>query len=229
MGPASRESRDIIAPMVCDNIKLPTQDAVKEACEYFDADDETKIIEPALTDLFAKYPNNTCEAQVFLKVVTLNNLYATRIPTRAPGSPNVFDVAHCIPRLAVDQALKEGSLQIVNTISTAQFPGKKSINRFSFATKYASWHRQDVYPIWDSKVQNYITCLRNLHRTEWNKFADGFPLSSNNWGYPEFHALIVRLCVHFGLTEVSFKNLDKFFWWHGGGKSDGSSAAAVRN
>lgn len=205
--------RDIIAPMTCDNFQLPSLKGVAIACEQFDS--ENKIIEDALSDLFAKYPSNTCEALVLLKVVTLNDLYATRIPMLAPDRPNVFDVTKCIPKLNVDEALKENSLQIVNAISTAQFPGKRRINRFAFATKYASWHRQDVYPIWDGNVQNYLTCLRRLHRTEWDKFADGFRLSSSDWGYPEFHALMVRFRAHFGLTKVSFKNLDKFLWWHG--------------
>lgn len=213
--------------MNCDNFELPSLKGVAKACKQFDSDD--KIVEDALTDLFTKYPSNTCEAQVLLKVVTLNDLYATQIPTRAPGRPNVFDVAKCIPKLNVDQALKECSLQIVNTISTTQFPGKKRINRFAFATKYASWHRQDIYPMWDQNVQRYLTCLRKLHRTEWDKFAEGFPLSSDDWGYPEFHALMVRFRAHFGLVEISFKNLDKFLWLHGCDKSASSSTAAGQN
>lgn len=111
--------------MGCDHFELPTQDSVRKACAHFDADEENKLIEPALADLFAKYPSNTSEAQVLLKVITLNLLYATQIPTRAPNRPNVFDLAKYIPKLKVDQGLKERSLQIVNTISTAQVPERK--------------------------------------------------------------------------------------------------------
>lgn len=204
---------DIIARMKCHDFELPTQEGVRKACEQFD--DENKIVESALTDLFTTYPNSTSEAQVLLKVVALNNLYSTQIPTHAPDRPNVFDIAECIPKLKIDQAFKESSLEIVNAISTTQFPGKRRINRFSFATKYASWHRQDIYPMWDRNVQNYLTGLRELHRAEWDNFADGFKLSSNEWGYPEFHALLVRFRAHFRLVEVSFKNLDKFLWRHG--------------
>ena len=201
--------------MSCHDFELPTQEGVRKACNQFDDDDETKISEPALTDLFGRYPDNTSEAQVLLKVVTLNLLYSTRIPTRSENRPNVFDLAKRIPKLNVDRAFKEGSLEIVNTISTTQFPGKQPVNRFAFATKYASWHRQGIYPIWDSKVQNYLTCLRKLHRVDWDKFANGFSLSSNDWGYPEFYKLMERMRAHFHLVEVSFKDLDKFLWWHG--------------
>jgi hypothetical protein len=205
---------EVIA-MDCTDFELPTPNGIANACKQFDSDSETRISEKALADLLAKYPNNTNEAQVLLKVLTLNDLYSTQIPLRAPDRPNVFDIAECIPRLGLDQALQERSLEIVNVISVTQFPGKKRVNRFSFATKYASWHRQNVYPMWDRNVQNYLTCLRGLHRLEWDKFSDGFKLSSNDWGYPEFHALMVRFRVHYGLEDMSFKDLDKFLWLHG--------------
>ena len=49
--------------MSCDHFELPTQDSVRKACEHFDADEETTLIEPALTDLFAKYPSNKAEQE----------------------------------------------------------------------------------------------------------------------------------------------------------------------
>lgn len=198
--------------MNCDAFELPTKNGVAKACERFDS--QNKITEEALTDLFAKYQSNANEAQVLLKVVTLNDLYSTRLPLNDADRPNVFDVAKCIPKLNVDQAFREGSLKIVDNISTKQFPPKRSIKRFAFATKYASWHRQDLYPIWDRNVQNYLTCLRRLHRSDWNTFSEGFKLSGN-WGYPEFHALMVRFQSHYGLETFSFKDLDKFLWLHG--------------
>jgi hypothetical protein len=103
---------------------------------------------------------------------------------------------------------------LVDRISSLQFPTKRTINRFSFATKYASWHRQDAYPIWDQNVQKYFTSFRKLHRNQWDQFSDGF-LLSGNWGYPEFYGLMVRFRSYFSLEEVGFKDLDKFLWIYG--------------
>jgi hypothetical protein len=199
--------------MNCDKFKLPTAKGIAEACRQFAGDN--KVIEDALTDLFAKYPANRNEAQVLLKVLTLNELYSTRLPLHAPKRPTVFDVAKRIPTLGFDQAFREGSLEVVNAISTTQFPGKRRINRFAFATKYASWHKPDRYPIWDRNVHNYFICLRRLHRADWDRFAEGFKLSSNDWGYPQFYDLMVRFRAHYRLEQVSFKHLDKFLWIHG--------------
>ncbi len=204
----------MIARMGCAKFELPSREGIAKAREECDADSETKIVEAALLDLFAKYPENTNEAQVLLKVVALNDLYSTLIPMRARDQPNVFDVAGCIPRLNLDQAFKTRSLEIVNAISTTQFTGKRKKNRFAFATKYASWHRQDAYPIWDSHVQNYFTCLRKLHRKDWDAFSGGFKLSGD-WGYPEFYALMLRFRCYYHLEDISFKDLDKFLWLRG--------------
>jgi hypothetical protein len=198
--------------MNCDKFELPTPNGIAKACERFNR--EYKVIEDALTDLFAKYPSNTIEAEVLLKIITLNDLYSTQIPIRARDRPNVFDIAARIPSLKLDQAFKDCSLEIVSVISTTQFPKKRKINRFSFATKYASWHRQAAYPMWDRNVQTYFSCLRNLCRADWNQFSKGFRLSSD-WGYPEFQAMMVRFRAHYCLEDVSFKDLDKFLWLHG--------------
>ena len=104
--------------MNCANFELPDVNRVAKACAEFIADSETKIVEAALTDLFAQYPSNTNEAHVLLKVVALNELYSTQIPLRAFDRPNVFDIARCIPKLNLDQAFSERSLKIVNEIST---------------------------------------------------------------------------------------------------------------
>jgi hypothetical protein len=169
----------IVARMPVETFKLPTRGAIAEASEQFGRDIETKIVEAALTELLTRCPGNTDEAQVLLKVVTLNDLYSTQIPTRAPKRPNVFDVARCIPELGLDPAFRDQSLEVVDRISSLQFPGKRKVNRFSFATKYANWHRPDVYPIWDRNVQEYFACLRRFHRDHWDQIAEGFILSGN--------------------------------------------------
>jgi hypothetical protein len=169
--------------MKCVTLELPTVDGIARASKQFDSDPETKVTEGALADLFTTYPGNTNEAHVLLKVMAVNDLYSTRIPLRARELPNVFDLAKCLSKLNLDQAFRDGSLEIVNTISSSEISGKKKQRkRFSFATKYASCHRQDVYPIWDRNVEAYFSCLRKLYRGEWNSFSDGFALSSNGLG-----------------------------------------------
>jgi len=200
--------------MNCDEFELPTRRGIEEAGRRFDNDAENKVIEPAIRDLFGRYPKNTDEAQVLLKVVTLNQLYSTRLPTRDSERPNVFDLAGRIPTLKLDDALKKCDLEIVNTISTTQFPGKKKVRRFAFATKYAHWHRPDCYAIWDRNVQRYFSCLRKHQPSDWQAFSDGFRLNGE-WGYPEFHGLMVRFRSVYRLDGVSFKDLDKFLWLHG--------------
>ena len=200
--------------MSCEKFQLPNKRSIDDACVQFDSDSETRIVESALSDLFGKYPDNTNEAQILLKVVALNDLYSTQLPMRAPDRPNVFDIAKAILKLNVDREFNNCSLTIVNSISTTEIEGKRQVRRFSFATKYANWHKPDAYQIWDRNVQNYLTCLKRYHPTDWDSFSQGFKLSAA-WGYREFHELMLRFRDNYGLQAVSFKNLDKFLWIHG--------------
>jgi hypothetical protein len=223
----SPETRDIIAPMNCNKFELPTAKGITIACMEFN--DENQIIEDALNDLFSEYPSNDRLANVFCKVVTLNALYSTRIPIWSAKLPNVQDVAVHIRNLRPDQDFSSQSTEIVSKISAVMVEGKEHRNYFSFATKYASWHRREIYPIWDTNVQNYFTCLRRFHRADWDDFSRDFKLTGN-WSYSDFHGLMVRFRDHYGLAAVSFKDLDKFLWLHGGkGKSGVRIAAAGQN
>ena len=69
----------------------PTPELVECACREFD--EENRVTENALRNLFQCFPHNTEASEVLLKVLALNDLYSTRIPLNAALIPNVFDVA----------------------------------------------------------------------------------------------------------------------------------------
>jgi hypothetical protein len=83
----------IVPRMPVETFKLPSRDAVAETSEQFGLDPETNIVEAALTDLFARYPSNTDEAQVLLKVVMLNQFYSTQLPTRGHQTVPTFSMS----------------------------------------------------------------------------------------------------------------------------------------
>ena len=191
-----RWSGDTIAPM--DELLEPTDERVRLACREFEA--ENAILERALDELFRAYPANTVEWQVLLKVVTLNRLYST----------NILDVHGIAKRICesgpiIDAALKAATPEIVDRIAKL---GQKRIE-YSFASKYCSRHRPDVYPIWDSRVRRYLLLLRSraplefmgTNRYLWNE-------------YREFVEMINGLRAHYRLA-CSLKDLDKFLYTHG--------------
>jgi hypothetical protein len=185
---------------------IPTEGLVRSACEQFDKDNA--VVEQALKDLFNQYHRNDNEPHVLLKVVALNRLYSTNILA-------VYDVARHIWQQDIDSALASGASEIVDKIAhvTITATGKNRTN-YSFATKYCSWHNQNSYPIWDSRVDRY---LRSMRRTPQNPpFAKFLNAHGDLWNcYPEFVALMSAFRDSYGLGSFNFKEIDKFIWAHG--------------
>jgi hypothetical protein len=191
-------------------MKTPTAELVRAACEKFDR--EEWEIENALKELFSQYPGNGNLSHVLLKVVTLNSLYSTQIRAHSETIPNLLDVARHIHTNAkkIDSALAAGSTEIVETIARISVPGKKDRNNFSFATKYCSWHKPEVYPIYDSNVQRYLEFLQGR-----STFAGDFNVSAPHWTYAAFCGAMDGLRKHYGLGSFTFKDIDKFLWSEG--------------
>jgi hypothetical protein len=192
-------------------LTTPTGELVRAACEEFDRDNT--VIEQALAELFKQYPENGVLPHVLLKVVALNTLYSTQIRLYSEKVPNLMDVARHIQENAedIDSALAVGLPEIVDRIARVEAAGKEDRYYFSFATKYCSWHKPEFYPIWDSRVDRYLHCLKREPY-----FAEFFDTGENYWRYSEFRRLITVFRDRYDLGSFSFKQIDKFLYSHGG-------------
>jgi hypothetical protein len=192
--------RDIILSMRSgEELILPTEKLVRNACKRFNKD--YAITEQALTDLFNQYPRNDNHAHVLLKVVALNTLYSTQILA-------VQDVAQHIYELRIDSALSKGLPEVVDKIAkcTISSTGRVRFN-YSFASKYCSWHRQEAYPIWDSRVEKYLKALSRSYRPKF--------LGTKPWlwdYYQEYVQMMTDFRMEYKLASFSFKDIDKFLW-----------------
>jgi len=188
------------------SLPRPTEELVRAKIGEFDR--EYEPIEDTLKQLIAQFPQNTDLSQVIVKVAAINLLYNTWIV-------GFKTVAQHIVRLNIDSDLKEGSAEIIGKIAQVQFGGKTR-NNYSFATKYCSWHRQECYPIWDSRVDE---CLwqyrgRRLNQDLYTKEPRPFPTferRSDLWNYAKFREIVKEFCGHFEL-DFSFKQIDKFLF-----------------
>jgi len=201
----------------------PTAEGVRNACEQFAGDINGP--DPALFELFERTPKNTDYKHVLLKVVTLNALYSTLIRVYSKITPTVYEVAHHIVSIGdeIDYGLKDGLPDIVRKISIINKGGKNFYN-YSFATKYCSFHRPESYPIYDSRVYEYLRRLRNR-----DKHKDGgFRQFKNEelWVYPQFKSIVDEFRTHYGLQKFTYKQIDAFLYLEGG-KFFGPKESAV--
>jgi hypothetical protein len=188
-------------------LEKPTVDAVRTACNNFDKNN--KIIEDALAGLFEHYPTNTNTSDVLLKVLTLNALYSTQIPLHGDRIPTVWEVVDHIVDLKIDSALDLGSPDLVYNIARIEIHDKKVHFNYSFATKYCSWHRQDLFPIYDSRVDEYLWYSQD------HGWIDPFKREVLKI-YKRFKETITEFQDKCGLGEFNFKQIDKFLYYEGG-------------
>jgi hypothetical protein len=180
-------------------LERPTPTLVAKYTEQFDHSNAT-LTDLALTRLIAAFPDNRDESAVLLKATTINSLYATNIYA-------IFQVAQHICSMNIDPKLAQGSLEVVDEIATITLKGKRKRN-YSFATKYCSWHRPEIYPIFDSYVERLLWAYRQQ-----DHFADY--KRGETWHYPRYVEIIEQFRTHYGLNRFSFKELDKFLWLYG--------------
>jgi hypothetical protein len=183
------------------SVKPPTAVLVADAGRAFD--EENEMMEAALTELFRHFPQNTIASEVLLKVVALNQMYYTHILAFQEMALHIQGMG-----TSIDAALATGDPGIVDAIARITIRGKL-YNFFSFASKYCSWHKPDLYPIYDSQVDRYLWVLqKQVHFSDSftrNEFAD----------YSQFRDVVADFRRSYGLESVSFKDIDKFLWKYG--------------
>ena len=196
-------SRDIVptesAPeKMAQMLPSPSVDQVKYYLAQWDALEDYHLQEDALDRLFFTLcPGNNNISDILLKVSVLNDFYSTKIF-------KVFPVAKHILSLNIDARLQSGDVTLVNDIKEVEISGK-TLNFYSFATKYCSHHRPSDYPIYDSYVDEVLRYYRK---------KDGFAAFRNEElkNYTRFKSILKKFRSFYHLESYNLKELDKYLW-----------------
>ena len=180
------------------DIPRPNGDELERYIEQWKGMDDYQNQEDALDKLFGLCPHNTDIKDVLLKSTVLNDFYSTRIIDINP-------VAEKILGLDVDRRLDDGDLTLVDDMGTVKRADDKEVSVYSFASKYCSHHKPDLYPIYDSFVEKMLCFFQQ--RDEFHSFK-----RNELRQYPRFHEVMVAFREYYGLTKYSFKLVDKFLW-----------------
>lgn len=167
-----------------------------------------RVTESAIRTLLRAFPANTVTAEILLKVVAINQIYST-------GIYAVQLVAERIRAADIDAALEAGDPDVVHRIGRLQFVTAqgRAVDRsiYSFATKYCAHHRPEHYPIYNGIISTkLLTYLKQ----------DGFthPFTDTNLrDYTTFREVVLQFRAHYGLKDVSLREIDQFLWILGKG------------
>ena len=161
----------------------------------------------SLNKLFVKEcPQNDNEKDVLIKVCALDNMYNTNVNKTKNGQ---VIVAKRIVELNIDQRLEDEDLTVVDDIASDKSGNKDSKRFYSFATKYCSFHRPKIYPIYDSRVHR---ALMRLKREKKGLLTfKGADLKE----YLEFHKAVTEFIELYELQSCALKKIDKYLWLAG--------------
>ena len=154
--------------------------------------------ENALDKLFFNLcPENKDMSDILIKCSSLNDFYSTNIF-------KVHNVAKHFLNQKIDERLAVGDLNLVMDLANIEINGKRCFF-YSFATKYCSHHRPDIYPIYDSYVNKLLKYFRD---------RDGFMAfkETNLKEYSKYYNIIQSFKSFYGLQEFSVKQIDKYLW-----------------
>lgn len=141
-------------------------------------------------------------------MVALNALYSTMIRAYSEITPTVYDVARHIVARSIDAALEDGDEELVERIATVTV-GSKNQRNYSFATKYCNWHKQELFPIYDSYVD---VCLWHLQKTG---RIEKFCRQDIYYSYPEFKRVVRQFRDSLLPEEFTYKEIDQYLYVEG--------------
>lgn len=182
-------------------LPTPTPDSVREYLTKWDNLDRYPEQERAIDRLYFQYaPKNEDLEDILLKSATLNDFYSTRIRV-------ITSVGKHIQSLHIDQRLEAGDLTLVDDLKSVHM-GVRTIQFYSFATKYCSHHKPDIYPIYDSFISEVFRYFRK--KDKFHSFRN-----EELKIYPRFKEIYLVFQDFYHLEDFSIKEMDKYLWLMG--------------
>jgi len=179
----------------------PCKDIVSSYLKEWDNLDNYMLQESSLHLLFNNLcPDNTNIENILLKVSTLNDFYSTNIY-------DTFTVAKHILNCNIDNELNSYNKNLVNKIALIKMKNR-TINFYSFASKYCSHHKPEHYPIYDIYVEKMLMFFKKS-----DKF-DNF-IKNDIKDYSRFIEIINNFKEHYNLQEFSLRQIDIYLWLAG--------------
>lgn len=172
----------------------PYLDNFRNAEGYFEDDDRC-------LRYFRHNPINVDAQEILLKISAMDHTEIDDIVR------NRQIVADHIASLQIDDALQQGSPEIVNKIAQIDYGGKTT-NLYAFATRFCNWHNIEVYPIYDKTMEKILELfMENINNQK--------PSREDIFHYPTFKEMMMDMQTSLDLMDYNFKELDKFIWISG--------------
>lgn len=177
---------------------IPSVEEVNEYIQKWDGLEDYVNQENALDKLFMVLcKDNLSIENILIKCSALNDFYSTNIY-------KIHNVAQHYFYQNIDSRLEIGDLSLVSDLAHITI-NEKPFYFYSFASKYCSHHRPEIFPIYDSYVHKLLMYFRN--RDNFYKFK-----AQDLKDYASYTDIILNLRSYYGLESYTIKEIDKYLW-----------------
>lgn len=153
--------------------------------------------EKAINELIKNYPDNNNITSVLLKANAINSFYSTNIY-------DIYAVATIISEYPFDSEIQKENIDLLYDVNLKiKETTRAKRSAYSFLSKYCSFHKTDIYPIYDSRNREVLAYYMRHDAT--------INLNDQD-GYRKYYDLIKHYQKKYALEGYSLKEIDRFNW-----------------
>ena len=169
------------------------------------------VQEKAILMVVTACPGFTLE-EILAKASIINDLYSTSVLDILSVAKHVYSVSNTTGLLDKDGNAKYSAIKDMANVSH----GGKTIYHISFASKFASFYRPDLFPIYDSLVADVFCRLKRKgffkSNTSFTKDSLKKKYSTYKAVYDEFMDLSGMSKLKIGASKLTYKDVDDYLW-----------------
>lgn len=169
------------------------------------------VQEKAILMVVAACPGFTLE-EIIAKASIINDLYSTSVFDILSVAKHIYSVSNTTGLLDKNGNANPSAITAMAKVSH----GGKTIHHISFASKFASFFRPDLFPIYDSLVAEVFCRLKSKgffkSNTSFTKDDLKSKYSTYKAVYDEFMDLSGMSKLKIGASKLTYKNVDDYLW-----------------
>ena len=170
------------------------------------------VQEKAILKVVAACPGFTLE-EIIAKASIINDLYSTSVFDILSVAKHVYSVSNTTGLLDKNGNANYSAIKDMATVSHS---GGKTIHHISFASKFASFFRPDLFPIYDNIVAEVFCRLKRKgffkSNTSFTKDDLKSEYSTYKAVYDEFMDLSGMSKLKIGASKLTYKDVDDYLW-----------------
>ncbi|EKD44523.1 MAG: 30S ribosomal protein S17 [uncultured bacterium (gcode 4)] len=170
---------------------------IDEWRKAFNNDQNTKLSFDAITKFIENNRFGSTKENILIKLCIINQLYSTNIHYPVNLANHIFKYG-----TELDSLIKAWDVKAIDIfrdceITTSWWKGK-TMNFYSFATKYCSFHNPEKYPKFDSLIENHLKLKNN---------------KTNLRDYKIYKQVLEDYKKSIWCDDLSFDEFDKWLWY----------------